>query len=84
MAVLLQELGTLDGGVEPLLAGLHGVVEFGEHPHLAALHPHELIGVIDVAYAVEAGEIAAELGVLAFVEPEGDHAKEELRAILLR
>ena len=77
VAVLLQELSTLNGGVEPLLAGLHGVVELGEHPHLAALHPHEFVGVIDVADAVEAGEIAAELGVLAFVEPEGNGAVKQ-------
>ena len=84
MTILLQELGTLNGGLEPLLTGLHGVVEFREHPYFAALQPDELIGVVNRAVAVEAGEVATELGVLGFVEPEGDHAKEELRAILLR
>ena len=77
VAVLLQELGSLDGGVEPFLTELHGVIELGEHPYLAALQPDELVGVIDAAVAVEAGEIAAEVLVLGLVEPEWDHAVEK-------
>ena len=83
VAVLLQELGTLDGGIEPFLTGLDGVVELGEHPHFAALQPDELVGVIDAAIAVEAGEVAAEVLVLAFVEPEGDDAVKEFGLIEL-
>ena len=64
VAVPLQELGTLDGTVEPLLPFLHLVVERGEHPHFAALHPDEFVGVEHLARTVKAGEVAAELLVL--------------------
>ena len=82
VAVLLEELGTLYGAFEPFGAFLHLVVECGEHPHLAALQPHELVGVEDAAVAVEAGEVAAELLVLRLVEPEGYHFVEQFGAIL--
>ena len=82
MAVLLQELCTLHGTVEPLLPLLHFVVEGGEHPYFPALEPDELVGVEHAAVAVEAGEVAAKLLVLRLFEPEGDDLVEEFALVL--
>ena len=54
MAVFLQELRTLQSTLEPLGAFFHLVIEHREKPHLAALQPDELVGVVDAAVAFEA------------------------------
>ena len=83
MAIPLEELGSLDGGVEPLLPLLYLVVEGGEHPNLAALEPDELVGVEHLTVALKAGEVAAKLGVYTLFHPEGHHSIEELALVLL-
>ena len=83
MAVFLEELGTLHGAIQPFLPLLHGIVKLGKHPHLAALQPYELVGIINGAVAVEAGEIASHLAVLRIVKPEGQYFVEQLGLVLL-
>ena len=83
VTVFLKELSTLNGSIKPFLTRLHSVVELGEHPHFAALHPNELIGIVNRAVAIKAGEIAAKLLILGLVEPERNHAVKKLRAIQL-
>ena len=59
------------------------VVEFGEHPNFASLHPDKLVGVVHVALAIEAGEVSTALFVLRLFKPEGDNLVEQFVAILL-
>lgn len=64
VAVLLEKFCTLDSAVKPFLALLYFIIERGEHPHFAALHPDKLVGIVDRTVSVKAGEVAAELFVL--------------------
>ena len=89
VAVFLQELGALYGSIQPLLSDplqlpLYGesVIEFGEHPNFAALKPDELVGVIDLAVSLDAGEVPTELFVYTVLHPEGHHPVQQFALIL--
>ena len=74
VAVLFQEAGALLRAGEPRRILLHLVVQHREQPDLAALQPHELVGVENGTIPVQTGEIPAVLLVLGFVQPERQHA----------
>lgn len=80
--VLLQELRALYGGLKPLAALFHLVVQRGEHPHFAPLQPDELIGVVDLTVALDAREIASILTVYASLHPEGHDSVQQLTLVL--
>ena len=84
MAVLVQEFRSLAGAGEPFGILLHLVVQHGEHPHLPALQPDELIGIEHAAVAVQAGEIPAIFGILRLFQPERKHLPVQFVAIALR
>lgn len=48
----------MDGNLKPLLILLNLVVDHAEEPDLPGLEPDKLVGVIDVAELIEAGEVA--------------------------
>ena len=69
-AVGLHKVQTALGGLQPLL--LHAVVvaQEGEDPAAPALHPHALVGGVDLALPAQAGVYPAVLLVHAVVQPE--------------
>ena len=90
MRFALEKLSTLDSCVQPLLTRfsrnrrfMDRVVEFGEHPHFASLHPHKFIGVKHTAITFETVEKTTKLGVDGMIHPKGNDLIEELMLILL-
>ena len=81
IGVLAEELDAGFRKFEPFLAFFHGVVEAGEGPGGAAVHPDVFAGVVDCALTVEAGEESAVLAVRGVVEPEGNDAVVELGVV---
>ena len=81
--ISLEELGSVDGGIEPLLPFLYLVVKGGEHPYLATLEPDELVGIEHLTVALKAGEVATILAVYTLFHPEWHHAVEEFALVLL-
>jgi hypothetical protein len=63
--------------VEPFRPVFHRVAQGGEEPDLARLGPHELVGAVRGAVAVEHGQIAAIFPVRRVFHPEGDDVVEE-------
>ena len=84
MAVFLEKLSALHSCIQPGLLTVKTVVEHCEHPDFAALKPDEFVRVIDATVPVKAGEIAPELLILGFLEPEREHILEEFLFILER
>ena len=71
-AVLLHEVQAALAGVQPFLLHAVHVAQVGEDPAAAALHPHALVGGVDLAGAVQAGVDAAVDGIHAVFQPEID------------
>ena len=82
VSVFLQELGSLNGSIKPLLLLLHFVVKRCQHPYLAALQPNELVGIIDLAVSFDAGEITTELFVYTVLHPERHHPLQQFALVL--
>jgi len=69
-AVVLQEIDAALGRRQPLGAAAIYMAQIGEDPAAAALHPHTLIGGVDLTLSVQAGVHAAVLPVNAVFQPE--------------
>ena len=73
-AVLLHEVQAAPAGLQPLLLHAIGVAQKGENPAAPPLHPHALVGGVDLPRSVQAGVNPAVLPVHAVLQPEGGAA----------
>ena len=69
-AVFLHKVQAALTGRQPFLLHTIGVAEEREDPAAAALHPHALVGGVDLTLAVQAGIHAAVFPVNAVFQPE--------------
>ena len=72
-AVLFQEINAALGSGQPLFLHAVDVAQVGVGPAAAALHPHALVGGVDLAGAVQTGVDTAILMVHAVFQPEVGH-----------
>ena len=69
-AVGLHKVQAASGCIQPLLLHAVAAAQEGENPAAPALHPHALVGGVDLAPPVQAGVDAAVLLVHAVRQPE--------------
>ena len=69
-AAFFHEVQAALAGLQPFFLHAVGVAEESEDPAAAALHPHTLVGRVDLTLAVQAGVYAAVLPVNAVFQPE--------------
>ena len=84
VAVFLEELGALDGGVQPFLLFSEFVAKHREQPDLTPLKPDELVCVVDTSVSVKAGEVATIFLVDGIVQPERKDTVQKLCLVLVR
>ena len=82
--VLLQELQTRGGELEPAWILLHGVIGGGVHPGGSPLKPHRLVAIDAGSIPIERCDDAAMLAIPAVLEPEGERFSDQVGTIPLQ
>ena len=77
-----QEVGAELGRLPPLGARLVRVVEVAEHPDLATVHPHVLVGAVQSAIAFDLTVVAAVFAIERVLHPPGNDVVEQCGSVL--